>query len=247
MTKINITPQYSDVKPSGYYTYIHRRMSNGTPFYVGKGKGNRAWERTKSDCRSDHWINCARKNGVIVEICQDGLDEDSAYLLEAWVIQKLKNDGVSLVNQSDGGVGPYGQKHSDETRRKISDAMQFPVWNDDGERFKNACEAARVMRTRGYPKAASSGIFAACKDGSKSDTCYGHAWSKQGVPAKHINLRFDPVICVEEKLIFNSGGDSAKWLTKRLGRNIGSPWIIKASKTGAKSYGYTWMEIKDDD
>lgn len=245
MTKVHIEPNYASVKPSGYYTYIHRRATDLTPFYVGKGKGNRAWEKNKSDCRSDHWLNCARKNGVVVEICQDGLDEDSAYLLEAWVMAILKRDGHVLVNQSEGGRGPYGQRHSDETRAKISEAMHYPVWNDLGEMFHNACEAARVMRERGWPKAASSGIFAAAKEGSRSDTCYGHAWSRTGVPAMVVKVGPDVIICVEEVMIFNSGTEAAKWLTSVLGRSIGPSWIVDAARKGKAAYGYTWMEIKE--
>lgn len=73
VTKIQITPKWSTVKPDGFYVYIHRRATDGSAFYVGKGRGKRAWRWGES--RNPHWRNIASKNGVYVEIYKDNMSE----------------------------------------------------------------------------------------------------------------------------------------------------------------------------
>ena len=51
--------------PSGYYLYVHRKATDGSIFYVGKGKGDR-WRSTNRT--NKHWQNTATKYGAIVDI-----------------------------------------------------------------------------------------------------------------------------------------------------------------------------------
>ena len=104
VTKIDISPKWPEVKPQGFYVYLHRRVSDGSVFYVGKGKGHRAWRWRGT--RSPHWTNVASKNGVIVEIVKDGMSECCSFTLEKIVIGAI---GVeNLCNFSHGGEGVSG-------------------------------------------------------------------------------------------------------------------------------------------
>lgn len=103
-----------------FYVYLHKRATDGSIFYVGKGSGNRSTDFTH---RSLHWKYVANKYGVVVDIALDNLSEDEAFAEEVRLIalhgRKDKKSGT-LVNKSDGGEGPSGMRLSDDARRIIS-------------------------------------------------------------------------------------------------------------------------------
>lgn len=122
MTKIQITPKYSEVKPRGFYVYLHKRATDGSIFYVGKGTGDRAWHKSSYSRGDGWWRNISIKNGVIVEICQDDMTEGDAFLLEMWLIAKLRHVGVVLCNLTDGGEGASGAVRSKETKQRLRES-----------------------------------------------------------------------------------------------------------------------------
>lgn len=98
-----------------FYVYIHTRNDTGEVFYVGKGKGNRAYELG----RSKHWHNIANKHGVRVELVESGLQEWYAFELEVALIAYYGRKDLNLgqlVNLTDGGEGPSGFLVSEELR-----------------------------------------------------------------------------------------------------------------------------------
>ena len=113
---ISINPE----KVKGFYVYLHRKASNNDIFYVGKGKGKRAWDVGKGRRKNNHWQNVADKHGVVVEIACDGMTEDDSLLLEMWLIAKLRHEGVALTNLTDGGDGTTGFVHSEDNLAKMS-------------------------------------------------------------------------------------------------------------------------------
>lgn len=100
-----------------YYVYIHRRESDGSIFYVGKGKRGRA---KSIHGRNRHWNNVFKKHGRKVEFCQKGMSEDDAFLLEMWLIAKLKHKGINLCNISTGGDGASGVPMTESAKRHLS-------------------------------------------------------------------------------------------------------------------------------
>jgi len=94
-----------------YYVYLHRRKTDNKVFYVGKGKGRRAYS-TKG--RNNHWVNIEKKHGLIVEIVFDNLTEPEAFQVEKDTILELRYFGHPLCNMTDGGEGLSGFKWSEE-------------------------------------------------------------------------------------------------------------------------------------
>ena len=96
-----------------YYVYLHKKP-NGTIFYVGKGKGKRAYE-TRG--RNKYWKRIVNKYGYNVIIFKDNITEEKAFDLEMELIEAIGLD--KLTNQTVGGDGISGFNHSEETKRKI--------------------------------------------------------------------------------------------------------------------------------
>lgn len=100
-----------------FYTYTHNRASNGTIFYVGKGRGDRA------NChhnRNKHWHNIVGKHGFTVQFIAYWDNESDALQNEKDVIKELRDAGCCLCNKTDGGEGVSGLKHTESSREKMS-------------------------------------------------------------------------------------------------------------------------------
>lgn len=85
-----------------FYVYVHRRASDNKPFYVGKGKGQRAWHFYN---RNRYWQNVKEKHGVVVEIVFDNLDESESLQVEKDTILEFLYFGYPLTNLTSGGEG----------------------------------------------------------------------------------------------------------------------------------------------
>ena len=97
-----------------FYTYLWLR-EDGTPYYVGKGSGDRATQSTK--------YHRPPKDKSLILI-QDFPTEEDAFSAEKFLVEYYgrKETGTGpLINRTDGGKGGMtGYKHSKETREKIS-------------------------------------------------------------------------------------------------------------------------------
>lgn len=107
---------------SRFYVYEHWRTDTDTCFYVGKGSRYRANYVQRPHNRHHSFIlkKLEREGHTVdVKIVAGGLEEVAAFALEIERIAHWRGLGVFLANQTDGGDGPSGMKHSDETREKI--------------------------------------------------------------------------------------------------------------------------------
>ena len=100
-----------------YYTYAYLREDK-TPYYIGKGKGNRAYRRRKTDIKPP-------KDKSRILILKQNLTEEEAFKHEIYMIavfgRKDLGTGI-LYNKTDGGDG--SSNPSVETRRKMSEAKK---------------------------------------------------------------------------------------------------------------------------
>ena len=125
-----------DNKCNRYCVYEHIRNDNNQCFYVGKGTINRAYSKS----RNQHHNRIEKKYGMHVNIIKDGLTEDDAYELEHKTIQHYvfdlgfgidilgynnnPNENGHLTNQTFGGDGSKGMKHTEDWKIEHSQKMR---------------------------------------------------------------------------------------------------------------------------
>jgi hypothetical protein len=113
--------------PIGFYIYAYLR-ADGTPYYIGKGHGKRAWIQHANRGKGAH----TPKDLSRIYICESGLTELGAFALERryirWWGRKDLGTGI-LQNMSDGGQGTSGTVRvvSEETKQKIGNANRGRV------------------------------------------------------------------------------------------------------------------------
>ena len=124
MTKTN-TILADNSAGSEYYVYLYKDL-DGTPVYVGKGKGNRAFEHLNrsTNNRLNKFIAARSNEGHTIEpeIVAAG-SEDNMLMVEVAVIKLFgRADKMlgPLFNNTDGGEGVSNP--SDEIRERMSQA-----------------------------------------------------------------------------------------------------------------------------
>jgi len=103
---------------NNFYTYAYLRK-DGTPYYIGKGEGNRAFKKGKGE------IQPPRDTSRILFL-KTNLAEDEAFKHEVYMIFVLgrKDLGTGILrNRTNGGEGSSGVVRSEETKKRMSEAQ----------------------------------------------------------------------------------------------------------------------------
>ena len=239
-----------DFSGSDFYVYEHRRSSDGLPFYVGKGRGKRAWAKSG---RSEWWKNVSDKHGVDVIIIRDRMTNSCSITLEKITIAAHLSKGYPLVNLTSGGDGAPGSVRSDESRIAGSRSQGGrAVLSSDGMRFETAVLAAEWLKENGWPKASRVNISRTCL--GKVGSAYGRSWWYEGDDQKEY---VDKRVRLSERrgrAILRSNGkrfDSLKMAGEYM-HSIGygkhaEHRIWRACKGIVnKVYGFEWRYATDD-
>jgi len=112
-----------------YYTYAYLREDR-TPYYIGKGQGNRAYRRSKKDIKPP-------KDKSRIIFLKQNLTEEEAFKHEIYMIAVFgrKDLGTGILrNKTDGGDGVSGYVCSEETKRKISESNKGKTASEETRR-----------------------------------------------------------------------------------------------------------------
>jgi len=109
-----------------YYTYAYLR-EDGTPYYIGKGCGERIKQKSNRNCQKP-------KDKSRIIFLKQNLTEEEAFRHEIYMIAVFgrKDLGTGILrNLTDGGEGSSGAIRSLELREKISKSMKGRTLSDE--------------------------------------------------------------------------------------------------------------------
>ena len=115
--------------PREYYTYAYLREDR-TPYYVGKGRGNRLYKKHQKG------ISVPKDKSRIIFLKQN-LTEQEAFSHEEYMISVFgrKDLGTGILhNRTDGGDGASGAVRSEEFKKKLSETKKGKSRSEETKR-----------------------------------------------------------------------------------------------------------------
>jgi hypothetical protein len=177
-----------------FYVYEHIRRDSFLPFYVGKGKDNRAYKKIG---RNKYWNNIVNKCGNFdVNFIATNVDEELALLIEQERIEQLKLLNIRLCNLTKGGEGISGYKFTQEQIEKMSNSHKGKKLSiQQKEQLK--IRFRTIKRTDEWKKNISKALTGVPK-------------KKESIE-KSIDKRTKYVVCVDQNKLFRSAEVASKY------------------------------------
>lgn len=142
-----------------YYVYQHKRLKDGSIFYIGKGKNGRF---NSYEGRNLHWMNIVKKDGgFTAEIIKDNLTNEEACSLEVNLISEIGLN--NLTNMTEGGTGgdtrvKFTDEQYEEWLKNKSEAQTGAVGYWRGKKRPNHSKRIRELIDSGHYKGITKGI-----------------------------------------------------------------------------------------
>jgi len=178
---------------SSFYVYVHRRATDGSIFYVGKGIDNRSNE---SKSRNQHWKNIVKKHGYTIDFAQKDIQEWYAFELEKDLISYYGRE--NLCNKTDGGEGSSGLKHSKSSIQKMSISSTGKKHSLSTKQKMSDWQKTKKLTTEHKKKIADSNKKRVLSAESKLKNSLSQPSKKQ-------------VICIDTNQMFESIKEAARY------------------------------------
>jgi hypothetical protein len=152
---------------SAFYVYAYFRP-NGTPCYIGKGKGHR-WLHHMRFTSNKHLASLICRYGELPVVkIREGLTDGEAIDVEVALIAAIgrKANGGPLVNQTNGGDGASGWKHTPD----IIDRMRHRVFTEEQRRRRSKNTIAQLASPEARAKLSADRQGNQFAVGNKSNT-----------------------------------------------------------------------------
>lgn len=241
-----------------FYVYVHRRATDGTIFYVGKGSGKRLHDKSG---RSQYWKRVANKHGWTSQVFIWFSQEQCALSFEVALIAHIGRD--NLVNATIGGEGVCNPsihvrekmraakigkppaymldpKKSKMAREKQSVSARVPIVSSLGEVFESGRHAVAFLRANGFPTA-SPGNIASCVNGNMP-SAYQRTWARYGQSPPSYNDFLHKKRNAKSKAVLRSDGIEFASASEAARSVSGSQGNISMVCRGERkiAYGYGW-------
>lgn len=203
-----------------YYVYAHIKRTNNDIFYIGKGKGKRAWIIKG---RSKYWNNIINKHEYYIKILKENLSETDALILEKQYISQLNN----LCNLTKGGEGISGFKFSNESKLKKSKSA-----------LGNTYKLGKTSLGSGRNKGIISPFLGKHHTNESKEKIRKNNSNKNKTESHKCNISISnsiPIKCIETNIIFKNALEAEKimGISKRMIREV-----CRGLRNKAKNYTF---------
>jgi hypothetical protein len=222
-----------------YYTYAYLREDK-TPYYIGKGKDNREYKRSRNDIKPP-------KDKSRVIYLKQNLTEEEAFKHEIYMISIFgrKDLGTGILhNRTNGGEGVSGRILNQESRKKISEANKGNtncLGKTHSEETKAKMSAAQKGNTKMLGKTHSEETKRKMSSSSKGNTNWLGKTHSEETKRKMSEANKNPSEETRKKL-----SEAQKGNTKMLGKTHSEETKrkISASSKGKKCWNDGCGNIK---